>query len=439
MSAGKARGKDKKGGAGSTAEETARSGSGGGNESEASGASGTVKAGREGRARRAVNGLWVNHTSLVSGAEESMRAVLAQWRAGKRGEFRDIDAVAALPGEGPFAQALREGGNGVVFAPLRRLNRPQGLFEGVSVVAHVWQVAPLVARLVKQTNSHLVHSNSSTAHIVAGVAAARLDIPALWHARDLVQLGRAASFLSSRSAYVIAISGCVAESLQKQGVAAEKIRIIRNGIDPELWKASPGAPRRVRHSLKWDKQFVFGCIGQMVPWKNARDFIYAAALLCEDDGCANARFLLAGGDLWNEHADYISELRALVKAKNLDSRICFVEFQTDNRDLVASLDCLVHAALEEPLGRVLLEAMAMGVPAVAYARNGPLEIILHEHDGLLAAPCTPEELARQMRRVLVDSELREHLIENGPQTIHEKFHIADVARATAELYREAVG
>jgi hypothetical protein len=44
-----------------------------------------------------------------------------------------------------------------------------------------------------------------------------------------------------------------------------------------------------------------------------------------------------------------------------------------------------------------------------------------------------------MKRVLGDGELRAHLSHNGPRTISEKFHIADVARATARLYRETLG
>lgn len=391
------------------------------------------------RRRRAINGLWLNHTTLVSGAEESMRAVLAQWQAGKRGEFRDIDAVAAVPGDGPLAQRLREEGTGVVFAPLRRLSRPSGLFDSASVLAHVLQTVPFVARLARQTNSHLIHSNSSTAHLIGGTAARRLGMPALWHARDLAPVGRGARYLSARATCVIAISNCVAESLQKQGVPAEKIRVIHNGIDADLWKPDARAPRALRRKLRWDREFVFGCVGQLVPWKRHADFIRAAALLAQDEGCSHARFVIVGGDLWNEHPEYVAGLRELARDLGLGTRLQLVEFQSDNRDLMLSLDCLVHAALEEPLGRVLLEALALGVPAVAYARNGPLEIIRHEQDGLLADADEPEDLARQMRRVLQDEELREHLSHNGPLTIFEKFHIRDTARATAELYRETAG
>ncbi len=390
------------------------------------------------RQRRAINALWLNHTTLISGAEESMRAVLAQWQRGGRSEFRDIDAVAALPGEGPLALLLREEGTGVVFAPLRRLSRPNGLFDTAALVTHVLQTAPFVSRLIRQTNSHIVHSNSSTAHLVGGIAAGRLDIPALWHARDLVPMGRPARFLSSRAAWVIAISGCVAESLQRQGVPREKIRIIHNGIDTQLWKPAPDTPRQLRRRLHWENNFVFGSVGQLVPWKRHSDFIRAASLLIQDQACAHARFVLVGSDLWNEHPGYLGGLRDMATQLGLDQRLRFIEFQQDNRDLIASLDCLVHPALEEPLGRVLIEALALGVPAVAYASNGPLEVITHEHDGLLAHPLTPQELAAQMQRVLHDAALRAHLSHNGPRTISEKFHIRDVARQTADLYRETV-
>jgi glycosyltransferase involved in cell wall biosynthesis len=115
----------------------------------------------------------------------------------------------------------------------------------------------MVARLIHQSNSDIVHANSTTAHLVSGIAASRLDLPAIWHARDLINLGRGSQFLSSRAAAVIAISGCVAESLQRQGVAPEKIHLIRNGIEPDHWKPDLDAPRRLRLKLKWDGEFVF--------------------------------------------------------------------------------------------------------------------------------------------------------------------------------------
>jgi glycosyltransferase involved in cell wall biosynthesis len=389
------------------------------------------------RRGRRWNVLYLNHSSQVSGAEHSLRALLRQLRV----QDHPVDPVVALPGAGPFADMMRDAGCPVVFAPLRRLQRPHGLFQSAAAIAHILQTAPYIARLVQQTSAHIVHSNSTTAHLVGGLAAERRDVPTVWHARDLVALPRAAGFLSARATQVIAISGSVAEQLQRDGVPGEKIRIIHNGIDPDVW--TPHAPPSTwRASLDWGEDaFIFGCVSQLVPWKNHEAFIDAAARLCSDSGAENARFVIMGGDLWDEHSGYVHQLRARVKAHGLENRFHFVPHQKDNLDAIRGLDTVVLASREEPFGRVLLEGMALAKPVVAYAQHGPIEIVRHEHDGLLAPLGHSDEeaissLAQAMQRVLREPELRRHLSFHARETVQGRFHIAESARQVLEVYRQ---
>ena len=99
---------------------------------------------------------------------------------------------------------------------------------------------------------------------------------AIWHVRDLVPLERIAPQLAARSTRIIAISACVAEQLEKDGVPAEKITVIYNGLDPDEWR--PLERSHLRESLGIaEDAFVFGVVGQLVPWKNHAAFIAVAA------------------------------------------------------------------------------------------------------------------------------------------------------------------
>ncbi len=375
--------------------------------------------------------LYLDHSAQISGAEVSLHALLKG--------LRQIDApfepFVALPGDGPFATELREENWNVSFAPLRRLQRPRGIIDGMASLLHVLQTAPHICRLVDQCGARLIHSNSTTAHLVGGVAAERTNRPAIWHCRDLISLDRIAPQLAAKATRVVAISGCVASQLEKDGVPHEKITVVYNGLDPEQWR--PHIPSRLRETLSVpDNTFIFGIVGQMVPWKNHADFIEAAAKMVQQDGMENVRFVSIGGDLFGEHADYISDLRQLVKKHDLIERFNFIPRQSDAVDAISALDCLVHPAADEPFGRVLMEAMALEIPVIAVNENGPLEIVTHGHDGLLVRPSAPDELADAMTRVLRDADLRKHLSENGRATVQEKFHIADHASRFEELYRE---
>ncbi len=380
-----------------------------------------------------MNVLYLNHSEQVSGAEQSLRALLWEFRR----EHSDVEPVVALPGAGPFADMLRAEEWNVTFAPMRRLQRPNNLLSGMTALMHVLRTVPFITRLVHQTDSELIHSNSTTAHLVGGLAGERTVKPAIWHARDLVSLERIAPALAQRAAWVVAISGCVAESLQNDGVPPEKVRVIYNGLNPDEWNPRPQSQLRENLSLD-DDIFLFGCVAQLVPWKNQEAFIDAAAQICQEDGCGKARFAIIGGNLWGEHRDYLAQLRERVKSHNMQDRFNFVPHQMDNVDAISALDALVLPSHDEPFGRVLLEGMSLRKPVIAYAENGPLEIISHAQDGLLVQPDEENGLANAMRRVLHEPDLREHLASHSRETVMQKFHIADSAQRVRDLYREVL-
>jgi len=377
--------------------------------------------------------LYLNHSGQISGAEQSLRSLL--WQLRRSGI--EFDPVVALPGSGPFADVLRDENWNVTFAPLRRLQRPNGLVSGLTSLAHILSTAPFITRLAQQTRAQIIHSNSTTAHLVGGLAAGRAGVPAIWHARDLVSLERIAPQLAQRATKVIAISNCVAERLKQDGVPEDKLVTILNGLDADEWY--PRERSQLRESLGiTEDSFIFGCIGQLVPWKNHAAFIEAANLIAQDDSCGQARFVVMGGDLWDEHAAYVKELRALVKKYNLQERFNFIPHRNDAVDALMGMDSLVLCSHEEPFGRVLIEAMALRKVAIAYAENGPLEIITNEHDGLLVQPDEENGLANAMRRALCEKELRDHIRNNARETVLEKFHIADSAQKVLDVYREVL-
>lgn len=80
----------------------------------------------------------------------------------------------------------------------------------------------------------------------------------------------------------------------------------------------------------------------------------------------------------------------------------------------------LFTAFNEDWGLVMIEAMATGKPCVATARGGPLEIVRHEVDGLLAEP-TAEAFAAAMLRLATEAGLRDRIVEEAPVAARRRF------------------
>src|SRR4029077_1129650 len=82
-------------------------------------------------------------------------------------------------------------------------------------------------------------------------------------------------------------------------------------------------------------------------------------------------------------------------------------------DAYAALDVFIHTGTEETFGQTLQEAMASGVPVVAPAAGGPLDLVEDGVTGLLFSPEDDTDLARKVNHLVLDPSLRRAMGENG--------------------------
>jgi glycosyltransferase involved in cell wall biosynthesis len=173
-------------------------------------------------------------------------------------------------------------------------------------------------------------------------------------------------------------------------------------------------------------------VAQLVPWKNHLAFIEAAARLAAS--LPTARFVIAGDDLFGEHPAYRTALERRAEQLGLKDRLVFAGYRLDIGALLNTCDVLIHPATREPLGRVILEAMAAGKPVVAVNAGGPAEIVRHERDGLLTATAAPDELAAAALRLIQDPALAERLGATARQRVGDGFDIRRTVREIEALY-----
>jgi L-malate glycosyltransferase len=234
----------------------------------------------------------------------------------------------------------------------------------------------------------------------------------------------------SRAGAVIAISGRVREILIKSGLAPEKIAVVNSGID------ASGYPFRAdRDRLRREKGYPPGVslvvnAAALVPHKDHATLLRAARRVRGD--APGARFLILGD------GPLRGALEKTARALGLGETVEFLGHRPDVLDFIALADAFVLSSVEEGLGTVLLDALALGTPTAAARAGGIPEIYGADDAPELFPPGNDEALARNLAAVLKDPAEADRRSRRG----RERAALFTVARMTdryEEIYRNLLG
>jgi glycosyltransferase involved in cell wall biosynthesis len=233
---------------------------------------------------------------------------------------------------------------------------------------------------------------------------------------------------------VIAISHTVHDYIRDNypQVDPARITVIHRGVDTHHFSRG-GLP-----DPQWSEQF-FGeypqaagkplllMPGRLSRWKGQIEFIeLVAALRARGTPCHG---LVAGEPTPGKDA-YLRELRELAQARGLAEDISFLGHRSDMENLYAIAAVVFNLSQHaEPFGRTVIEALAMGVPVVAYDYGGPAESL---------RDCLPDGLVPVGDDVaLAAATLR--MLEAPPQVVlPRQFTLDAQVEATLAVYRDVL-
>ncbi len=373
--------------------------------------------------------LLVNHVGEISGAENSLLTLARHL------DRRRVQPVAAVP-PGRLAGELQDLEVPVRLLPALRLSRPPNPWRAIVAFFRMRSWAKALSAAADELAADLVAANSLTAGIAAALGPGR-RLPLVWHARDLRAPERTVRWLIPRATRIAAISCCVADHLARtHRQARAKTTMIYNGIDTVLFRPERGRAE-VREELGVPEgATVVGTVGQLVPWKRQDLFLEAAAHILAQ--IPRAWFLVVGADIFGEHPDYVQELQDTAAGLGLAERTVFTGYRRDIASVMAAMDLLVHPNDEEPLGRVVLEAMSLGVPCVAVDRFGPAEIIQDGVSGVLVQPGDAAAMASRAVELLGRAGALARMGEAARSRVEDVFSAERMARLTEDLCEEAL-
>lgn len=115
------------------------------------------------------------------------------------------------------------------------------------------------------------------------------------------------------------------------------------------------------------------------------------------------------------------ELEALTVQVGVRPRVRFLGWCEDTSPLFAAADMLICPSRHEPLGNVVIEGWAYGVPVIATQSQGPGALIRHDRSGLLVPVDEPNALAKAIKRLVMNPGLMRNVIAGGRKRYEKDF------------------
>lgn len=134
-----------------------------------------------------------------------------------------------------------------------------------------------------------------------------------------------------------------------------------------------------------------------------------------------------------------AKLKGMATALGVEDRVRFLGWRSDASALYRTADVCMFPSRYEPLGNVVIQAWAHGLPVVAAASQGPKALIQDGKDGLLVPIDDAEALASGVRRVLGDTGLRKRLAAAGAKRVSAEFSKAAVVARWKTLLADLGG
>jgi glycosyltransferase involved in cell wall biosynthesis len=219
---------------------------------------------------------------------------------------------------------------------------------------------------------------------------------------------------------VVANSPAARRMLEAEGLAAGSIAVIPNGVDP-IFFACPERTGPVRTVVT---------VANLRPEKSHETLLAAAALLVGSH--PRLRFQIVGDGVRRR------ELEHLAATLGLSDHVEFLGHREDVPALLAAADAFVLPSRSEAFPNGAIEAMAAGIPVVACAVGGLLDLIQDGRTGLLVPPGDSNALAGALRG-LIEDPARAHAIGTaGRRLVQQRYSFDRMVGSFDDLYCSAL-
>jgi glycosyltransferase involved in cell wall biosynthesis len=348
----------------------------------------------------------------LGGAERALVQIVTRL---DRSEWAPV--VYCLSGQGELVSVLKQAGV-----------ETYCLNAGRRDVLVIWRLARLLRRqrpVLLQT--FLFHANlagrlaawlAGVPIVVSGIRVAERE--KTWHLR-LERWTR--RFVTHH----VCVSQSVADFSERElGLSPESVSVIANGVDADAITAVTVASLDEFDIPVGEPVLLF--VGRLHPQKGLMTLLEAMRVLVIDEH-RKIQLLIAGaGPLEKEGRKFVAE-------RGLGPCVHWLGARRDVPSLMRASTLLVLPSRWEGMPNVVLEAMAAGLPVVATAVDGTVEVVTSEITGTLCRPEDPRALADAIRSVLDAPEAARECADRAQQSVRKHFTWTHSAAAYVRLWR----
>jgi glycosyltransferase involved in cell wall biosynthesis len=251
------------------------------------------------------------------------------------------------------------------------------------------QAARRIRARMKTWRPDIVHAHDARSHALALLALLGSKTPLIVTRRVIFPPKSIGLKYGERVTRFIAISSAVRDAMVSRGIAPERISVVHSGVNLPSGSVTP---RDWRSELRWPADSILlGVIGAMTAEKGL-DSLDPILKALQPEIRKRVRIILLGGS--NHGATTIGGTDAY-----------FAGFVDAIEEATSGLDIVIHPARSEGLGTSVIDAMALGIPVVAFGVGGLPEVIT-PGTGFLVPPGDSSAFAEKIASLAGDAALR---------------------------------
>lgn len=236
-----------------------------------------------------------------------------------------------------------------------------------------------------------------------------------------------------RAACFLSISTPISDEFLAAGVPSDKLAVIPNGLDPEMFHpVSPEQKVQLRKQLGFPPGIVFAYSGKLNRGKGLELLLRVWRSFVETQSNAHLVLIGSGG---GQHLSCETALRDFVREHRLEASVTFTGYVDSVPDYLNATDYFIFPSESESMGLAVLEAMACRLPVIASRIPGVMDMVEDGIHGRLVDVKNEEAWLASMREAVSHPEMYRNYADAGLEKVTSTYSIAAVAEQHIRLFR----